>query len=271
LEKIMKNKCINIAACVALIVLSNQVVATTFQNLPNFNGWTFSGNGGYQNSTDGVVDVVPGQIVNFVTTNGGVSGNNLGAPGTNGSTASSLFTATAGQVLSFSFKFVTSDGSGFPDYSWAQVFAQGSATPYAVLFTAATNPSLGNTVPASDLPLIPITATLNPAVGSIPFTGGAPLWSPLGSSSNTCFAAGCGYTSWVDASYTIADAGNYSLVFGVANANDTAFDSGLAWQGAEIGGAPIGGGTVPEPGMLSLLGIGLAGFSIMRRHRNSKV
>lgn len=266
----MKNKCINISACVALIVLSNQVAATTFQNLPSHNGWTFNGNGGYQDSTDGVVDVASGQTVNFVSSSGGISGNNLGASGTNGSTATSLFSATAGQALTFSFKFVTSDGNGFPDYAWAQIFAVGSTTPYAVLFTAATNPTLGATVPAFNLPGIPITATLNPAVGSIPFTNGGPIWSALNSFSGACFAAGCGSTGWVDASYTVADAGNYSLVFGVANANDTSYDSGLAWQGAQIGGQEIGG-SVPEPGMLSLLGIGLAGFSIMRRNRKSKV
>jgi hypothetical protein len=265
----MKNKIINLAACAALAALSSQAGATTV--LGSLPGWTLNGNGGYQTSTDGVVDVAPGQTVDFVTTNGGSSNNNLGSPGTNGSTATSAFTATAGEALTFSFKFVTSDGSGFPDYAWAEVFQQGSSTPTAVLFTAATNPTLGATVPASDLPGIPITATLTPAVGSIPFTAGGPVWSALGSWSGACYAAGCGYTGWVDASYTIAAAGNYNLVFGVANANDTAYDTGLAWKAAAIGGTPIGDGNVPEPAMLSLLGIGFAGFSIMRRHRNSKV
>ena len=263
----MKKNSINLAVCAALVALSSQAVATTvIGTLP---GWTLNGNGGYQTSTDGVVDVAPGQPIDFVTSNGGISGNNLGSPGTNGSTATSAFTATAGDLLSFSFKYVTSDGSGFPDYAWAEVFKQGSTSPYAVLFTAGTNPTIGATVPASNLPSIPITATLNPAIGSIPFNAGGPTWSALGSYSGACWAAGCGYTDWVQASYAIADTGNYNLVFGVANANDQIFDSGLAWTGAKIADTEIG--DVPEPAILSLLAISFAGFSAIRRFINSKV
>jgi hypothetical protein len=82
----------------------------------------------------------------WVSTNQGLNGVGIlpaGALGseTNGSTlATSLFSATAGDPLSFYFNYTSSDGAGFADYAWAGLF-NSSNTLQALLFTARTTPS----------------------------------------------------------------------------------------------------------------------------------
>jgi hypothetical protein len=189
---------------------------------------------------NGVVTAPPvGGITNYVSTFGGIAGGGAlpGVPGsTNGSTFKTApFTVNPGSVVKFDFNFVTSDGGAFPDYAWAQLQTPGGAV-VATLVTAETKPS-GNIIPASGAGFPPISATLDPA--SVPIIPGAPAWTPLGPSSGRCFAAGCGYTGWVGATYDIPAAGTYMLVFGVSNVGDAAFDSGLAFAGSTINGLPI--------------------------------
>lgn len=234
------------------------LAAATSAQAIGLSGWTIVGNAG-TSGANGVVTLSPygDPQYGWVSTAGGVSG--VGLPGvggagspTNGSTVTSpLFSANAGDTLEFYFNHVTSDGSGFADYSWAQLL-DSTLNPSVKLFTARTTPA-GDTVPGFSMPAP--AATLTPA--STPIIGGGPNWSPLGTSSGTCYNLGCGYTGWIKASYIIPTAGTYALNFGVVNWIDSAFQSGLAFDGATIAGKEIDPQKTPEPA--SLLGLVLVG------------
>ena len=235
-------------------------------------GWICVGTCGTLGA-NGVVTLAPGggTQYGFVTTSnsdahvllqGGFNGSE-----TNGSTLTSTgFSATSGDVLSFNFNYITSDGAGFADYAWARIL-DGSMNQVAILFTARTVPSPGNIVPGFNMPAP--AATLTPSTVSI--HAGGPLWSPLGGSSGACFSNGCGFSDWVQAQYTIGATGTYFLEFGVVNWIDTAFDSGFAFDGLALNDVPIGDVVptgVPEPATLGLVATGLvavAGIAWRRR------
>ncbi|WP_088329860.1 NF038132 family protein [Lacimicrobium sp. SS2-24] len=232
-------------------------------------GWTGTGNSGTLGA-DGVVTLSPygDSQYGYVSTNGGVTG--VGLPGvggtgnaTDGSVITSpIFAAESGDALEFYFNYVTSDGAGYADYAWARLL-DAASNEVALLFTARTRSDGGDTVPGFSMPAP--TATLTP--GSTPIIGGAPTWSPLGSESGSCYDTGCGYTGWIQAAYNIGSAGNYRLEIGVVNWNDSAFDSGMAFDGATIAGTVIGEPTdIPTPAPLALLGLGLMSLWLSRRH-----
>lgn len=185
----------------------------------------------------------------WVSTNNGQSGaaqiDGFSDGATNGSELTSdSFFGSIGQKVSFYFNYITSDGAGFADYSFAQLINTTTGT-VSNLFSARTQPS-GTIAPGFNLP--DLEATLTPA--TVPIKPGAPIWEPLGGSSGTCFAAGCGHTGWVQSEYEITEAGTYQLRFGAANWSDTAYDTGLAFSGLVLDGAVIGDGSSFESPLL---------------------
>ena len=234
-------------------------------------GWTCTGNCG-SSGADGVVPLSPigNTQYQWVSSNlgangvGGLPSGNIGSE-TNGSTlATTIFTASAGTALNFYFNYVTSDGQGFADYAWAELYDSGN-NPVALLFTARTLVT-GSIVPGNGMPAP--AATLTPS--SVPIVQGQSTWSPLGGSSGACYTGpsnGCGNTGWINSNYIITTAGDYYLVVGVVNWIDTAYDSGLAMDGVTVGGVPINS-QVPEPGTMLLIGSGL--IPLVRRIRLRK-
>ncbi len=205
---------------------------------------------------DGVVGPAPTNNGNgtgaydWVSTRGGVLGaariEGFSGLATNGSELlSDSFFAAAGSTVTFWFNYVTSDGSDFADYAFAQLQSADTGTVKANLFTARTKPS-GTIVPGTDLP--DVEARLTP--GAVPIKPGGPVWSPLGSDSGNCFSSGCGHTGWVLSEYVVQDAGVYQLRFGASNWSDTAFDSGLAFSGLLLDGNVIGDGSSPDNPLL---------------------
>jgi hypothetical protein len=221
---------------------------------------------------NGVVGLAPGghAAYDFVSTYQGVDGAGQlgGLGGTNGSRfTSNPIAAAAGQTLGFSFNYVTSDGAAYTDYAWARLVdvATGQA---AYLFTARTNPDA--TVSPS-LMLPPVAATLQPATSGV--VPGGPNWSPLGSSSGSCWGTGCGYTGWIQSSYVVPTSGVYELQVGVTNWGDGIYDSGLAFDGASLDIAPLANvlglsAVAPTPapgeGLLGALALAAVAFATWR-------
>jgi hypothetical protein len=196
----------------------------------------------------------------------GITGDRLGSM-----LSYSFSTVNPNTVLSFRFNYITRDGGEFPDYGFAHLFDAGLNR--TVLFNARTTPS-GNTFPGGGLPAPSAGVTLTPPSATI--IAGAPNWSPLGVAENNsqalgtnCWAAGCGYTGWVTASFTIAAAGNYRLDFGVMNQNDNQFQSGLAFDFALNNGVPTTPTVAPEPSTSLLIAAGLAGLFVAVRRRRA--
>jgi len=193
---------------------------------------------------DDVVTAPPGAATyGYVSTAGGVwgAGQLPGIGGTNGSElVTNPFFATAGTDLRYNFNYVTSDGSGYADYAFAELKNVGTGET-TVLFTARTQPS-GTIIPGFGLP--GVTATLTPS--SVPIVPGGVNWAPLLPNNSSCYAAGCGYTGWVQSDYILPSTGSYALRFGVSNWGDSAWQSGLAFAGLAIGNTPIGSGQTAD-------------------------
>lgn len=241
---------------VAAFSLASQVAHADFVGgIPT--GWSCTGNCNVS-AANGVVTASPlgSSKYGYVTTESGVNNTSpfsLGAEASGSKLVSTAFTASAGDDLNFYFNYVTSDGAGYADYAWARLL-NSDGSEAALLFTARTKPS-GNIIPGVGMP------TPDASIPTAEIVSGAPTWSALGGSSGTCYSSGCGYTGWVLSAFDIAVAGDYLLEFGVVNWSDSAYQSGLAFDGITIAGKPIDNpSAVPVPGAVWLFGSAIAGF-----------
>jgi hypothetical protein len=255
----------------AIIAMASLFLSTGWAvAAPLPSGWTCDGNCGTNTAADGVVTLAPGfGSYQWISTNGGPTGTGtlpVGPTGqeTNGSFAQTpTFTVNAGDKLDFYFNYITSDGAQFTEYAWAGLY-QGISTFDSYLFTARTTTS-GNTVPGFGLPGLGSGVTLMPSSSAI--IAGGPDFSPLGGYSGACYNTGCGYTDWIRMNYTFTSGGTYSLGFGVTNALDTFYDTAFAIAGVAVNDVPIDQ-TVPEPGTLMLISVGLVSIAGLRRRRH---
>lgn len=266
-----------LAAAAALTAMSLPASAIPLGNVGDF-----TGNAGF-GTPNGVVTASPvGPNYVFLTTAGGAALSGLGVGGeTNGTELTTdPFSVSAGETLEYYFNYVTSDGSGFPDYAYAFLIDV-DTQDQTLFFTARTTPT-GDTVPGFGLPPLDAAATLTPSTteiidgngpGSALGSADGPEWIHLGGSSGGCFdgvGEGCGYTDWIFASLEIPVDGTYQAVFGVVNANDQDFDSGIALAGLTAGGTVIiPSNAIPLPGALPLMAAGLAGLGWLRARRRS--
>lgn len=213
-----------------------------------------SGNANYQWISTNLGSTTPG-VGEIASVGDNDAGTNTGSQFT-----SNLFTAAAGDDLTFFFNYVTSDGGGFADYAWTELL-DSSFNSVAYLFTARTQPT-GDTSPGFGLPAN--SSTLTPA--TTPIIPGGPAWAPLGTDSGRCFSTGCGYTGWIKSTYEIAVAGNYYVRYGVTDWSDSAFKSGLAFDGLAVNDVPVDPGGVPEPAtwLMMIMGFALVGAAMRR-------
>ena len=247
----------------SLIGIAGAASGQVFDNgLPP--GWECQGSCGTA-AAEGTITLAPsgGSRYGWVSNAGGVVGvllPDVSAPANSADGSalrSHLFSAQAGQVLDFSFNYLSTDGSDFTDYAWARLLSA-DGNPATVLVTARTSPG-GDAVPGFDMPSA--QATIMPPFAGI---GGGPLaWSPLGDDSGSCYAQPCGQTGWIDATYAIGTTGRYMLEFGVVNWADHSADSGLAFDAITLDGVPLA--PIPEPAQSGMLLAGVLALAFIHR------
>jgi hypothetical protein len=192
---------------------------------------------------------------------------------------SNIFSAIAGQTLSMSFNFASTDGKGYDDYAWARVINSSDDSLVAWLFAAqSTNSNTKGIVPGSVLDksaFDPDQVISNYKDFSFTSkTAEDPIdWSALKGSSGFCWkdnAEGCGFTGWLDSSITLANSGSYRVEIGVVNWGDGAYDSGLAFDFRGLTNSQ-NVTAVPESETYALMLVGLCLVGSVARRRRAQL
>lgn len=276
------------ALSIAAVLFSSTAFAQTVSLPGDLSTWTAVGSAGSM-APSGDITASPwangqyGYVTTAESAEYNVSPLTLDAGGkisgveTNGSKfTSASFSALAGQTLSMSFNYVSTDGKGYDDYAWARVINAADNSLAAWLFTAqSTNSSTKGIVPGNVLdkaafdPDQVITNYKDFSFTSK--TSQEPInWSALRGSNGACWkdnAEGCGFTGWLNSSITLANSGLYRVEVGVVNWGDESYDSGLAFDFKGLTNTQVVT-SVPEPDsyLMMLAGLGLIG-SIARRRK----
>ena len=264
-------KLFHAAAAVTFVMAASDAMAATLAGVGTYEGVAGIGtaNGDVGNSPSG------SQYV-YVTTAGSTylgAGIGLGSETNGTELTTNSFTGNAGDILSYDFNYITSDGTpSYIEYAYAFLNNLTDATE-TLIFTARTNPNGDPTVPGFGMPGLGAAVTLNPS--STVIQDGLTNWSELGGSSGFCYQGignGCGSTGWVNSMITLDQSATYSLTFGVINWGDQSYDSGLAISGIKVGGTVIvdpNTPVVPLPASGLLLLAALAGLGAARLHKNT--
>ena len=263
---------------------SSQVAAAPVTPPSDLASWDCTGNCG-SSTQQGDVTLSPlgnakyGYVSTADSFENGVSplslGNNHLGGETNGSKIlSSSFSAGSNDTLNIQFNYVSTDGNGYDDYAWARLVNadQGNSTVAWLFAARSTNSGPKNIIPGDVLDksdFDPDQRLTN--YDTWDFTAKTVDWAPLGSSNNSCWeddAKGCGYTGWLESSFTFTAAGNYRVEIGVTNWADNAYDSGLAFDFQTLTDSRIGSPSpVPEPETYAMMLAGLAVMSLATRRR----
>lgn len=188
---------------------------------------TASDNGDFNNFS-GTDAVLAAALESFL----GVSPGTLGT-GFEGSAIRQTFTASAGDVLTFRYKFLTTEGAA-NDFAFVTLSGFGFAV-------------LADTTAAD---LGPSSVVLDPIFYD-PGSGDPPSRE----------------TAWRTFTYTFAAAGSYTLGIGVADDGDKFNPSAVLVDDVRLADA---GNAVPAPPAWALLGIGLAVCGLARRVRTTR-
>jgi len=223
-------------------------------------GWTLGG---------GSVGGVSGAVVNLSPT----AGAQFGFIDSTGTTAGALFategsillspvfTLGAGDTLTMDLNFLTNDGGGFNDYAIVELLFFG--LPVATLFSAQTKSEGGPDVVPAASPLLALTA----GVVLTPLTVGDFDGTATGFLGGVVYGPGRfgggpgGSTGWIRSSYVVPVGLSYQLRFLVSDVGDTGIESGLAFDNIDT--------LVPEPGMSTLVGLGLLALRWRLRRRTA--
>ncbi|CAD5374000.1 putative PEP-CTERM exosortase interaction domain-containing protein [Rubrivivax sp. A210] len=197
---------------------------------------------------------------------------------------SAAFSANAGDTFAAAFNYITTDGSGFPDYAWARIVrADISAATITntvgwLVTVRSGNSDSGTMIPGG------VTDEYRPRDTITNFdtfnfnartANNPPLFSGLGDATGQCFnlVSDCGFTGWLRTTHTFAAAGSYRLEVGVMNAVDNQFDSAMVFDFAGLTGTPpLAASPIPEPATQSMMLLGaLASIAVaLRRRRHTE-
>ena len=144
--------------------------------------------------------------------------------------------------------FTATDGNYFANLSANSLVSQSISWSAGDILSFDWNFNANDYLPYNDYAIFQTTNLLGDILSNITLA-------------NVASAGNFNATGWNTFSYTFETSGSGFLGFGVYNALDTGYDSQLYIDN-------VSAVSVPEPGVVALLALGLLGFSLSRRRSN---